>query len=176
MNPKLLAKILRVFAGPTAKNSHLPPRGVSGGHDIVTVGVEAGLLRGRGLLIEPAELRRGMRGPCQACDSTTAPHGRILIFRDPESALPRRTCRFEARSGRTTRTRTDGGLRPASLTCAARAFRASSTAFDHFRCSTGTRTGTSPARRFVGARRIAGAVEQGRAVGSQLLALVLAVG
>jgi len=57
--------------------------------------------------------------------------------------LERGTCRFEARSGRTTRTRTHGRLRAASLTCAARAFRASSTAFDHFRCSTGTRTGTS---------------------------------
>jgi hypothetical protein len=32
LNPKLLVKILRVFASPTAKNPHLPPRSVSGGH------------------------------------------------------------------------------------------------------------------------------------------------
>jgi hypothetical protein len=32
LDPTLLAKILRVFTGPTAKNRHLPPRSVSGGH------------------------------------------------------------------------------------------------------------------------------------------------
>src|SRR5262245_55658807 len=31
LNPKLV-NILRVSAGPTAKNRHLPPRSVSGGH------------------------------------------------------------------------------------------------------------------------------------------------
>jgi len=37
LNPKLLVKILRVFAGPTAKNRHRSPRCVSGGH--IHVGV-----------------------------------------------------------------------------------------------------------------------------------------
>jgi hypothetical protein len=45
LEPTPLVKIPRVFASPTAKNRHLPPRSVSGGHNIVTVGVEAGLLR-----------------------------------------------------------------------------------------------------------------------------------
>jgi hypothetical protein len=45
LNPMARAKILKVFANPTAKNRHLPPPSVSGGHNIVTVGVEAGLLR-----------------------------------------------------------------------------------------------------------------------------------
>ena len=74
LNPTPLVKILRVFAGPTAKNSHLPPRGVSGGHDIVTVGVEAGLLRGRGLLIEPAEFTK-RPGKGRARPATLPPPG-----------------------------------------------------------------------------------------------------
>jgi hypothetical protein len=40
LNPKLLAKILRLFAGPTAKNRHLPPRTVSGGHICVAPGAD----------------------------------------------------------------------------------------------------------------------------------------
>src|SRR5262249_52317050 len=61
--------------------------------------------------------------------------------------LERGTFRSEARSGRTTRTWSSGRLRAASRTWAARAFHPSSTAFDHFRRSTGTSRG----RRFVGA-------------------------
>ena len=37
LNPKHLAEILQVFADPTAKNRHLPPRSVSGGH--IRIGV-----------------------------------------------------------------------------------------------------------------------------------------
>jgi hypothetical protein len=32
LNPKLLVKFLKVFHGSTAKDRHLPPRSVSGGH------------------------------------------------------------------------------------------------------------------------------------------------
>jgi hypothetical protein len=38
LNPKHLVKIMRVFAGPTAKNGHQPPRSVSAGH--IHVGVD----------------------------------------------------------------------------------------------------------------------------------------
>jgi hypothetical protein len=41
LNPKLLAKILKVFASPAAKNRHLPPRTVSGGHILGGVDAEA---------------------------------------------------------------------------------------------------------------------------------------
>ena len=34
LNPKLLVKILKVFASPTPKNRHLPPRSVSSGHKV----------------------------------------------------------------------------------------------------------------------------------------------
>jgi hypothetical protein len=39
LNPQPLAKILKLFANPTAKNRHLPPPSVSGGH--IHVGVVA---------------------------------------------------------------------------------------------------------------------------------------
>src|SRR5262249_6997427 len=40
LNPTPPVKILRVFGGQTAKNSHLPPRSVSGGHIPVGAGAE----------------------------------------------------------------------------------------------------------------------------------------
>ena len=40
LNPTALVKFLRVFASPTAKNRHLPPRGVSGGHICVGPGAD----------------------------------------------------------------------------------------------------------------------------------------
>jgi hypothetical protein len=47
LNPKLLAKILRVFTSPTAKNRHQPPRSVSAGHIRVDVDADS-LSVGRG--------------------------------------------------------------------------------------------------------------------------------
>ena len=47
MYPTPLTKFLRVFASTTAKNGHLPPRSVSGGHKVAVVadpgGERAGL-------------------------------------------------------------------------------------------------------------------------------------
>jgi hypothetical protein len=45
LNPTLLVKILRVFANPTAKNPHLPPRSVPAGHiHVGVVGASQGTL------------------------------------------------------------------------------------------------------------------------------------